>query len=259
MTDKYPSFISLSFGKDGIVFDTVIKDFSDDMVDKMVEAIKNIDPKLENNKFRTSLLNASKKSSESHDFLMKVISKIKLEAEDSRSNVAIHPFKVFRESLTSQFGVIKPNKKNKGVTPIIKWCLYEDPIMLQDSSEELEPAEISEFGEDLDSYDQESLNPDEEINVIGIETVLATQFGLIPIQSKNLASAYFSFWVGHTNFSLTQEYIELISSIDGVESLEFLTRYRFKIGIGKIFKQGLTMSNISKMVISNEKQKRKSL
>ena len=45
----------------------------------------------------------------------------------------------------------------------------------------------------------------------------------------------FDCWMGHTNFDLTKSVEKIIESVEGVELLSIIGRYRFFIGIGKLF------------------------
>lgn len=47
--------------------------------------------------------------------------------------------------------------------------------------------------------------------------------------------AIFDCWVGHTNFDLTVNVKNILDKVPGVEVLKILTRYRFFIGVGKLF------------------------
>lgn len=62
-----------------------------------------------------------------------------------------------------------------------------------------------------------------------------TSMGVMPITEYNTPGKTFDFWVGHTNFSITRDVHKLIEAIDGVETFDVFTRYRFRIGIGKLF------------------------
>ena len=42
-------------------------------------------------------------------------------------------------------------------------------------------------------------------------------------------------WVGHSNFKLTEDFYKIIGDSAGVEALDILTPYRFRIAIGKMF------------------------
>ena len=47
--------------------------------------------------------------------------------------------------------------------------------------------------------------------------------------------ANFDCWLGHINFNLTDEIKDIISKQDGVEVLKVCSRYRFFIGVGRMF------------------------
>ena len=42
-------------------------------------------------------------------------------------------------------------------------------------------------------------------------------------------------WIGHCNFDITEETKELLDQTPGIEVLKIISRYRFFIGIGKMF------------------------
>lgn len=48
-------------------------------------------------------------------------------------------------------------------------------------------------------------------------------------------AASFDCWLGHTNFNLTEKIKEGLNNIDGIEVLKICSRYRFFVGIGKMF------------------------
>jgi len=48
-------------------------------------------------------------------------------------------------------------------------------------------------------------------------------------------AANFNCWVGHTNFDITTNTLNTLDKVEGVELLKIVSRYRFFIGIGKMF------------------------
>ena len=62
----------------------------------------------------------------------------------------------------------------------------------------------------------------------------------------------FNFWTGHTNFSITPDVAVKIEKIEGIEVLDILTRYRFRIGIAKLFRDRNVMNKIQDIVCENE-------
>jgi hypothetical protein len=78
--------------------------------------------------------------------------------------------------------------------------------------------------------------------------VMATPMGIIPITENTASSKIFNFWLGHTNFSITKKIAHTIEDIDGVETLDVFTRYRFRIGVGKAFSDSEVMRDINKQL-----------
>lgn len=89
----------------------------------------------------------------------------------------------------------------------------------------------------LNAINKDSLsNIDQESQLVDIQEhqMIQTPFGFTPIKDGILlTSDFFDFWILHTNFSITIDILEVISNIDGVESLEPLTPYRMRIGFPK--------------------------
>ena len=98
--------------------------------------------------------------------------------------------------------------------------------------EEAEMIEEMKEVEDFDDY-EEALDQD-MLTHSHIRTII-TPFGVLPITEKTRASNYFKLWVGHSNFKLTEDFYKVIGDSAGVEALDILTPYRFRIAIGKMF------------------------
>lgn len=80
--------------------------------------------------------------------------------------------------------------------------------------------------------------------------VIASPMGLIPYNEHTASSKIFNFWVGHTNFTITKNIVDIIEQSDGVEILDVFTRYRFRIAIGKCFDDACTMTMINNNIIN---------
>ena len=100
---------------------------------------------------------------------------------------------------------------------------------------EAEEAEIIEEMKEVEDFEdyEEALDQD-MIKHSHIRTII-TPFGVLPITEKTRASNYFKLWVGHSNFKLTEDFYKVIGDSAGVEALDILTPYRFRIAIGKMF------------------------
>ena len=62
---------------------------------------------------------------------------------------------------------------------------------------------------------------------------------MIPMSSKLVEDAMmitnFDCWLGHTNFDITPDIKKALDKTEGVELLKVMSRYRFFIGVGKVF------------------------
>ena len=60
----------------------------------------------------------------------------------------------------------------------------------------------------------------------------------------------FDCWIGHTNFNLKNSIKNKLNEVDGIEVLNIISRYRFFIGIGKMFKFTEVRKDIEKTICS---------
>lgn len=79
--------------------------------------------------------------------------------------------------------------------------------------------------------DIQELNPEEFV----VGKMVTTPFGLFEVSEAFNPLNHFEFWIGHTNFDITPEFVNIVNSIPGVEGLKIFSRYRFIITIGKLF------------------------
>ena len=101
----------------------------------------------------------------------------------------------------------------------VAWERWQDPFDIPNDEEE------ESFGESIPYED--SKRPMKGV---------VTQMGVMPITEYSMPSRVFNFWIGHTNFSINKDIHKIIDNIEGVETLDVFTRYRFRIGIGKLFR-----------------------
>lgn len=120
---------------------------------------------------------------------------------------------------------------------IIIWEKWKDPLGFDEPTEETEEYEDNEDGIEKNIKIKRT-----RCNVI------QTPFGIIPFNENMASSEIFNFWTGHTNFAITNKISNIIENTDGVETLNVFTKYRFRIAIGKSFKDSLIMRNINKNV-----------
>lgn len=114
----------------------------------------------------------------------------------------------------------------------IGWQKYEDLIQNQLESPFLDSIYSQLTGhphdDDDDDYDDDDYGPPQHGGNV-----------IIPINERlmeniSLASN-FECWMGHTNFNITPEVRDKLNTTVGVEVLKICSRYRFFVGIGKMF------------------------
>ncbi len=129
-----------------------------------------------------------------------------------------------------------------------KWyCPFgqDDPeaesLLDQLGLEELDPEETEE--QNIES----TLLPDEQklSRQFGGQKFMITPMGVMPITDNTISTKIFNFWTGHTNFNISKRIADIIQMCEGVESLDVFTRYRFRISVGKVFKDSEVMNNIN--------------
>lgn len=138
----------------------------------------------------------------------------------------------------------------------IGWQKYEDVIESQINSpivdqiynslvKKSEDAVIENLTEEELQQMEEILreNPDmianEEVQMMNITESLANEISL---------ATNFDCWIGHTNFNLTEQLKDQLDNIEGVEMLKIYSRYRFLVGVGRMFDFSEVRKNIEKLI-----------
>jgi len=67
------------------------------------------------------------------------------------------------------------------------------------------------------------------------------------IKDINLLTT-FDCWIGHTNFDITTDVCRKLDKVIGVEALKVYSRYRFFVGVGKMFDFKLVRNEIEKQL-----------
>jgi len=132
-------------------------------------------------------------------------------------------------------------------TKKIVWEKWRDPFIGYDEHDI--DLDIDHDKAVIDSYIDHINNTDSDQNLNTVSNnkgvrVISTPMGLIPYNEYTASSKIFNFWNGHTNFNLSEPIVNIIQKTDGVETLDIFTRYRFRLGIGKIFDETLVKQNI---------------
>ena len=133
----------------------------------------------------------------------------------------------------------------------VYWEKWVD--VYQEEIDEIDQA-LSEF-EDLQDLeydiDPEMMEKLESMaNMPSIKTIM-TPFGMMPLTEQSLASNHFKFWVGHTNFKLLKKHSKIIGYVEGIESVDILTPYRFRISVAKLFVDRDAMAKVRKVLLES--------
>ena len=112
----------------------------------------------------------------------------------------------------------------------------------EETETELLESDISEIEQALTN--EELLEQENIFQSISHIKSIVTPFGVLPLTEHTMASKYFKFWVGHSNFKLTEVFYKIIGQHPGIETLDILTPYRFRIAVGKLFVDRDVMTSV---------------
>lgn len=135
----------------------------------------------------------------------------------------------------------------QNIKPNIVWEKWIDPF-----GQNLDDTKWSQYDSDAESYDDDETTDSASPRYNKINAI-ATNMGIIPYNEYTDCSKIFNFWLGHTNFNLTKKIVDTIESIEGVETLDIFTRYRFRVAFGKAFSDREVMANIVSKVCNTAK------
>lgn len=134
----------------------------------------------------------------------------------------------------------------------IGWQKYEDLLESQMESPLLDslikkatmPFPMEEM-EEMEDFEEEL-------------AALGSQKFMVPVDDKlmeNISLAQtFDCWMGHTNFNITSDIRDKLNKTEGVEVLKICSRYRFFLGIGRMFDFKDVRKNIENILNSNEEE-----
>lgn len=129
----------------------------------------------------------------------------------------------------------------------IIWQKWVDPFGRDEDSSDFDPY-VGDYESDEEPNDlNEELKFQHQSKAI---KAIATPMGIIPFNDNTASGKIFNFWMGHTNFDISKNIVNIIEKIDGVETLDVFTRYRFRIAVGKAFDDSQIMRNINKKIYS---------
>lgn len=141
----------------------------------------------------------------------------------------------------------------------IAWQKYEDYIEKQLSSPilinilqnlaSLQNNIIKD--EEADDEEDDDYDIDDEIKP---NKIITTPF--MPLTNQLMEDismlSTFDCWIGHTNFDVTHNIKNILDEIPGIELLKICSRYRFFIGIGKLFDFKNVRKDIENAIIEGD-------
>ena len=129
--------------------------------------------------------------------------------------------------------------------PRIGWQKYED-LLEQQMSSPLMDMITNKFSESIDKQSDDIEDEEEAVESTMIE-------GTFPISEQLLEDmamlTNFDCWMGHTNFDITKDIKEVLNEVQGIELMRVCSRYRFFIGVGKMFDFKTVRKDIEKAII----------
>lgn len=117
--------------------------------------------------------------------------------------------------------------------PRISWMAWTDPLCrdnLNDKDEETTPWEQKEKKFD------------------GQPIVFNQLIGMFPVCRESLPIYHFKLWRCDTNFRITNEIHRIFNQTPGVETLDVITPYRLRVGVGKLFDDEIVKNRIFKQL-----------
>ena len=132
----------------------------------------------------------------------------------------------------------------------VYWEKWIDAFEQEDDNLEKEIQEMQEL-----LANEEDIDLDEDLELINHSVSrirsIVTPFGILPLTEQTKASSHFKFWVGHSNFKLTEDFYKVIGQQPGIEALDILTPYRFRIAVGKMFVDRDVMKDVRDTMVSH--------
>ena len=95
--------------------------------------------------------------------------------------------------------------------------------------------EQQQIEQNLSEYEQEENEKYSMASIHHIKTLLATPMGLVSVNDAMSPFKYYELWQFDTTRKLTNEVVEKLKSVDGVEALKMITPYKALIAIGLAF------------------------
>ena len=130
----------------------------------------------------------------------------------------------------------------------VYWEKWIDAFEQEDSQLEEEIQEMQELLANEEGIDEDLEIVDHSVSHI---RSIVTPFGILPLTEQTKASSHFKLWVGQSNFKLTEDFYKVIGQQPGIEALDILTPYRFRIAVGKMFVDRDVMKDVRDTMVTH--------
>ena len=111
------------------------------------------------------------------------------------------------------------------VTKKIAWEKWDDDILTEEIAESLI----------IEDDEGDELTDDAMELMSKIPKLVSTPMGVFQLYDKMSPIKQYECWMGYTNFDITNQTQSQIEKVEGVELLFVISRYRFFLGVGKMF------------------------
>jgi hypothetical protein len=127
------------------------------------------------------------------------------------------------------------------MTRRLVWAKWRDPFVPAFDAVD------SEDGDDLTAMDLGSLPaPHAPGNDVHSGPAIVGPMGVVPLHEHALPGRTWNFWMAHTNFDVDGPAVDVVKRVAGVEVLDVYTRYRFRVGVGKVFAEEVVKERIER-------------
>ena len=124
----------------------------------------------------------------------------------------------------------------------IAWEKWNDDIIEDEAREQI-----------MDQFEEE--DEDEVLEAFAflekIPKLVSTPTGIYQLHDKMSVLNQFDCWLGYTNFDITKKVKSTLERAEGVELLDIMSRYRFFIGVGKLFNFSAVRRDIESILCDN--------
>ena len=128
----------------------------------------------------------------------------------------------------------------------VYWEKWIDAFEEEEEIVDNEASNIEQFLVD----NEEVLEQENLYNSVSHIRSIITPFGILPLTEQTKASSHFKLWVGHSNFKLTEDFYKIIGQQPGIEALDILTPYRFRIAVGRMFVDRDVMTGVRNEMVN---------